>query len=117
VLEHWDGVQWTKFGFRFSQTTNSNFVALYSVSALASNFVWAVGEIAGSPLILQWDGTAWNQVAAAIVNASTTTPNTLQGVSAVDSNTAFAAGRFFLFTNSSQTAGICQTLAEIYSIP
>jgi hypothetical protein len=117
VLEHWDGVQWTKYGFRFSQTTNSNFVALYSVSALASNFVWAVGEIAGSPLILQWDGTAWNQVAAAIVNASTTTPNTLQGVSAVDSNTAFAAGRFFLFTNSSQTAGICQTLAEIYSIP
>src|SRR5260370_40009751 len=117
VLEDWDGVQWTKLGFRFSHTTNSIFVALLTVSAVASKFVWAVGEIAGSPLILQWDGTAWNQVAAAIVNASTTTPNTLQGVSAVDSNTAFAAGRFFLFTNSNQTAGMCQTLAEKYSIP
>ena len=116
VLEHWDGVQWTKFGFRFSQTTNSNFVALYSVSAVASQFVWAVGEIAGSPLILQWDGAIWNQVAAPIVNSSATTPNTLQGVSAVDSNTAFAAGRFFVFTNSSQTAGMNQTLAEKYSI-
>ena len=117
VLEHWDGVQWTKFGFRLSHTTNSNVAALHSVSAVASNFVWAVGEIGGSSLILQWDGTAWNQVAAAIVNASTTTPNTLQGVSAVDSNTAFAAGCFFMFTNSSQTAGMNQTLAETYSIP
>jgi hypothetical protein len=56
-------------------------------------------------------------VAAPIVNSSATTPNTLQGVSAVDSNTAFAAGRFFVFTNSSQTAGMNQTLAEKYSIP
>jgi len=102
-------VQWTKFGFRFSQTTNSNFVALYSVSAVANQFVWAVGEVAGSPLILQWDGTIWNQVAAPASSA-------LRGVSTVDSNTALAVGSFFVFTNSSQTAGMNQTLAEKYSI-
>lgn len=117
IIEHWDGSQWTKFFFTFSPFVSTNFDALYAVSAAASNFVWAVGEIAGTPLIVQWNGTAWNEVAAPVVNGSTTTGNTLHAVSASDINKAFSAGEFFVFTNSTQTAGKFQTLTEAYSVP
>jgi len=117
VIEHWDGSQWTKFFFTFSPFVNTNFDALYAVSAAASNFVWAVGEIAGTPLIVQWNGTAWNEVAAPIVNGSATTGNTLHAVSASGINNAFSAGEFFVFTNLDQTAGKFQTLTETYSVP
>ncbi|HVF99574.1 MAG TPA: proprotein convertase P-domain-containing protein [Chloroflexia bacterium] len=56
---HWDGTSWTR-------VSTPNFIrgsTLFSVSAISSNDVWAVGESQdiGSPylLILHWDGAAW----------------------------------------------------------
>ncbi len=63
LTQHWDGAQWNAVP---SPSTQTSYSVLYSVDALASNDVWAVGSFRdysgyGYPeaLTQHWDGTAW----------------------------------------------------------
>ena len=98
---HWDGSTWTDF------TCGSALGPMYSVSAVASNFVWAVGG-QGTPTINSWDGFRWNPVSTSQVHASI-----IYGVSGMTSSTAFAVGAQ-LTSDPSQSV---KTAAEVYSIP
>src|SRR5262249_55853317 len=54
---HWNGASWTQ-----ATTPNLGMTsALASVSAVASNDVWAVGATgANNPLAIHWNGSTWN---------------------------------------------------------
>lgn len=109
LVMHYDGSSWTTSGI----LTLSNFYSssLYSVHALASNDVWAVGEYAGNSasrdqtLILHWNGSAWGQVSSP--NALNSNNNVLNGVAAVSTTDAWAVGYYI---NSSTAKK--QTLIE-----
>lgn len=62
VIEHWNGTAWSIV----SSPRLGSQDRLYSVVALASNDVWAVGSTLGTttrrPLIEHWNGTAWSVV-------------------------------------------------------
>jgi hypothetical protein len=76
------------------------------VSAVTSNFVWAVGG-QGSPAIAWWDGYQWNTASTSNVNASV-----LYGISALSSSLAHAVGYDYNYSlNNAETA------AEMYSLP
>src|SRR2546428_12108368 len=72
--------------------TGSNF--LYSVAAISSSNVWAVGEYGNgngsSTLIEHWDGKQWSVVASP--NVSGTSENVLAGVTAIAANNIWAVG-------------------------
>src|ERR1041385_8217150 len=76
---HWNGTQWTV-------VSNPSRFALYGVTALSSNNVWAVGEQS----ILHWNGTSWSNVSFPLP------PNgsypILKGISALSANDIWAAG-------------------------
>jgi hypothetical protein len=72
LTEHWDGKQWSSIP---AATNTFNYSSLNSVTALASNNVWAVGSTAsptsiantqtnGDTLIEHWNGTTWNIIAS-----------------------------------------------------
>ncbi|MFL5734287.1 MAG: hypothetical protein ACJ78Q_13960, partial [Chloroflexia bacterium] len=91
LTEHWDGARWTTL-----PSPNGNFANnLNSVSASASNDVWAVGHYYDSPMrtmIIHWDGAQWTRVAS---------PNPsfyagfLQGVYSVNLHDAWAVGYYY----------------------
>jgi len=57
VTEHWDGTSWT--------IVPATGYALYAVTALSFDDVWAVGHGEGGfPLVLQWDGVSWTSFPA-----------------------------------------------------
>lgn len=62
---HWNGSQWSLVS---SPNPGNYFRALYGVSALAPNDVWAVGSYSANlgetylPLFLHWNGTQWLHV-------------------------------------------------------
>lgn len=64
LIEHWDGDQWSVINFPDSGKDSSS---LYSVTAVSSNDVWAVGVgwMTGS-LVLHWNGARWSIAEAAI---------------------------------------------------
>src|SRR5207249_3972914 len=72
---------------------------LNSVTALASNDVWAVG-VSG---VIHWDGTAWSIVSSPNVGV-------LKSVSAISTNNVWAVGSY-------NNGGMDQTLIERYSDP
>jgi hypothetical protein len=92
VTMHWDGTQW---GHVPSPNPASGTGQLYSIAAIATNDLWAVGRYFPNPgssevrtLSMHWNGSQW---------AIVTTPNTgaadeLQGVSAQSSNDVWAVG-------------------------
>lgn len=63
LIEHWDGTSWSVV----ASPNPGMFNALYGVSAVAADDVWAVGDkwLSWSqkvPLILHFDGRAWTEV-------------------------------------------------------
>jgi hypothetical protein len=100
LCDHWDGTQWSNY------PCGGVLAPFYSVSAVTSNFVWAVGG-QGSPAIAWWDGYQWNTASTSNVNASV-----LYGISALGSSLAHAVGYDYNYSlNNAETA------AEMYSLP
>ena len=58
LTEHWDGIQWSVVA---SPNVGSGYNTLSSVSAHATNDVWAAGAGNGG-LVEHWDGTQWSIV-------------------------------------------------------
>lgn len=62
LLLHWDGTTWTRFGEPFGFKLAD--VNLLSVTAIASDDAWAVGDVYSngyvSPIAMHWDGTSWS---------------------------------------------------------
>jgi hypothetical protein len=91
AFEHWDGTSWT---LAPSDRHFEDAEAIFGVSAVSTNDVWAVGST-GQPSfndrqieIMHWDGTIWSFVPP--VQASFN--NELFGVTAVDANDVWAVG-------------------------
>jgi hypothetical protein len=64
LIEHWDGTRWTLV----SSPSAGNATLLYSVAAVSSTNIWAVGYIQTSnvqflPVTEHWNGTSWAVVA------------------------------------------------------
>lgn len=85
LIEHWDGSSWTIIT---SPNVGSGYNNLYSVTALKSNDVWAVGV---GPLIVHWDGSSWQPVTSQGIDP---TRNILNSISAVDADDIWAVGVF-----------------------
>jgi hypothetical protein len=96
LIEHWNGVVWSIVPSPVFPTPVANHGAqLYSVSAVSTNDVWAVGYVSGlggthRSLILHWDGTSWTRVPAPR-NGSF---SVLSGVTAISANKVWAVGTF-----------------------
>jgi hypothetical protein len=91
LILHWDGLAWTQVTSPNASEFDNH---LTSVSAIAPNDVWAVGqyEIASGPwqtLTLHWDGTSWSIVPSPNVPSVN---NVLDGVSALSSSDIWAVG-------------------------
>jgi hypothetical protein len=92
LTTHWDGSSWKVVS---SPNATDGYNELYSVAAVSSTDVWAVGyaniALYGSEktLVLHWTGTAW-----AIVPSQNIGPdaNFLYGVDAVTANDVWAVG-------------------------
>jgi hypothetical protein len=99
LTEHWNGTQWTTID---SPAPNRG-SELNSVSALASNDVWAVGyRVAGTAqtLVTHWDGASWSEVPSPNVGACA---NWLTSVRALSPNNVWAVGYYYLCDGTSQT--------------
>lgn len=57
TIEHWNGSSW-------SIIPSPRVDHLQSISAVASNSAWAVGQSSNSPVTEHWDGSAWNVVSS-----------------------------------------------------
>lgn len=102
---HWDGVQWSIVPSPNGTTTRSN--TLSSISALASDDIWAVGDYMGTDtevLIEHWDGTQWSIVPAASPGAGS---KQLKGVHAISPDNVWSVGQYYTYT-----VGVTQYLIE-----
>ena len=93
LFEHYDGTSWT------ATTDESNLNSFMSgISAVASNDVWAVGDVGaiGGTFTEHYDGTAWTAVASPSPGNG---ENALLGVTAVASNDVWAVGFFVAAPN------------------
>lgn len=93
LMMHWDGTTWTSV--RINDSPGGGVLGtLYSVSARASNDVWAVGTQgfgASGSLTMHWDGTGWS-----VIPNPNPPPNELMllsGVAAVAANDVWAVGQ------------------------
>jgi hypothetical protein len=89
LIEHWDGSQWSVIP---SPNPGQFATELYSVAAVSSNDIWAVGNfqnIQGNvqTLIEHWDGNQWN------ISSNSTEGGALYGVSASSSNDVWVVGQ------------------------
>ena len=91
LTEHWNGTTWSIVSSPNRQPSD----ALLSVAAVATNNVWAVGNVSinnggGSHTVIEhWDGTQWSLV------SSPNTPNNfneLYGVTVASNGEAWAVG-------------------------
>jgi hypothetical protein len=89
--EHWDGSTWTVVATPTPGGGNEN--PLLSVSAAASDDVWAVGfqhaDVRDIPLVEHWDGSTWSIVS---VPTPPVLDSHLNGVSVVSSSDVWAVG-------------------------
>jgi hypothetical protein len=86
LTEHWDGTRWTIVAS--ADTGKDNADGLATVSAIAPNDVWAIGNFVDNgekTLTEHWDGTRWSIVSA---------PDTfsMSGSAAVSSDDVWAVG-------------------------
>lgn len=91
LIEHWNGTQWSVVSSP-NPDLSSNY--LYSVKALATNNVLAVGQALNNSgpdqtLVEQWNGSSWNVVSTPTTSSS----STLFGVAATTTK-AWAVGNF-----------------------
>lgn len=97
LTEHWNGTSWSGVP---SPNASSGLNQLYSVAAVSTNDVWAVGEYLNNSngnteiLIEHWDGSSWSVVSSP--NPGLTT-SALYGVTAVSASNIWAVG----YANSS----------------
>lgn len=82
---HWDGQNWQDVQTADLHGRQSQ---LYSVSAVSSTDVWAIGNSSSGPLIEHWDGVAWSEVE----NPQNGHTILLEGVSAVSASDVWAVG-------------------------
>lgn len=89
LIEHWDGRQWKAVS---SPNSELNFNVLYSVAAIATNDIWAVGASRNvydgantHPLIEHWDGKQWSLMTLSVYGG-------LTGISVVSANNVWAVG-------------------------
>jgi hypothetical protein len=92
LIEHWDGATWTPVA---SPSESNGTDTLYSVVAIASDDVWAVGQTGGygfppRPLTEHWNGTEWTQVRGPRTDQGGYT--SLLSVDALASNDVWAVG-------------------------
>ena len=93
LLEHYDGSSWTQVAQPAITTGGSP--AIFSLDAIASNDVWAVGNYYATakndfiPLTEHWDGSTWTVVKTP---ALPQVAGDLNGVSAVSSSAVYAVG-------------------------
>ena len=104
LVEHWDGVSWSVIA---SPDPDILFNRLYSVSAVSTNDVWAVGSYLNSngaypTLVEHWDGSTWSIVWSPNPSGQ---QDEMRGVVAVPAREAWTVG----FTS---TAGGTRTLVE-----
>ncbi len=102
LAEHWNGATWSIVA---TPNPGSNFDDLSSVTAIATNNVWAVGLLVNSSsveqtLIEHWNGSAWSVVPSPNVASSS---SALFGVSAVSANDIWAVGFSFSSGNPQNT--------------
>ncbi len=102
ITVHWDGTEW---GVVSSPSPGA--AALYSLSAVSSQEVWAVGGDQSGPehtLAQYWNGTAWTAVDTPALGRA----SVFKGVSALSSSFAVAVG----YTTSRGTEA--RVLAEFW---
>jgi len=94
ITLHWDGNVWTSIPAPSIGSTGTS--ELRSVSALASDDVWAVGAYStpdtgwfNRPWIIHWDGSTWTNIPAPFFGSS----SELYSVAAVSANDVWAVGR------------------------
>ncbi len=110
MVQHWDGTKWSVVPSP-NHSTGSN--ALLSLTVIAANEIWAVGNYdTGNPpeqtLTERWDGTSWKVVVSPNVG---TDLNSLESVSRVPgTHNVWAVGEYF-----DTTINAWRTLAEYYS--
>jgi hypothetical protein len=91
LIEHWDGTAWSIVpDSSISGVGAAGTGTLVSVSADASNDVWAVG----SETLLHFNGTTWSEVPSPILDANS--------VTALSPTNAWAVGTVSVFANHKQ---------------
>jgi hypothetical protein len=83
LIEHWNGTSWSRVPSPAGEPAGT---VLKSVSAVAANDVWAVGN----GIIEHWNGTAWSIIPGAAI-ATGGVPRLL-GVTAISGNDVWAVG-------------------------
>ncbi len=86
LLAHWDGVKWS------SVEANSD-GAVWGMSALSKNDIWAVGAFGPQTLSLHWDGVDWKRVATPNPGDGSGN-NGLNAVAAVSQGEVWAVGSY-----------------------
>lgn len=108
LIEHWNGSQWQAVS---SPGIQQKFDFLNSVTAIASNNIWASGFSADSKftnvqtLIEHWNGSQWQIMSSLNPGRS---DNILEAVTAVSANNIWAVGQ----ANYTGQTGRVQTLVE-----
>ncbi|MDQ3930629.1 MAG: hypothetical protein M3328_15970, partial [Chloroflexota bacterium] len=94
---HWNGSQWSQVATPASTAYDNQM--LVSVSALASNDVWAAGTRTDGPtpkpLVLHWNGSAWQTSEVGDPSKYNTFDSTLTGIVAIAPNDVWAVGYQF----------------------
>jgi hypothetical protein len=120
LAEHWNGTSWSILPTVNPGTRHNR---LFSVSAVASNNVWAVGDydinaanlFNSATLAEHWNGTSWTKVTT---KNPTSIPgfsaDDLYGVTAIDASHVYAVGQSFNFDANSGN-GAFNTLIEFYN--
>ena len=98
LVLHWDGTSWTQIASPSPTGGPGQGSFLFSVSAVSSSDVWAVGQYsngANQTLVLHWDGNRWTSVASANPGGTISgDQNTLTSISAESSTDAWTVGNF-----------------------
>jgi hypothetical protein len=111
LAEHWNGTSWS---IKPTANPDTRINTLLSVSAVASNNVWAVGYYDinatnlhdSATLAEHWNGTSWSKVAT----ANPTVGANFLGVTTIAANNVWAVGRYYNFGPNSWN-----TLIEHYN--
>lgn len=104
LIEHWDGTKWSIVSSP-NVGSSSNFNDLYSITALSSSDIWAVGNYNTATNVEQtltehWNGISWSVVVSPNMGAGN---NGLQGVVAVSATSIWAVGFSYTDTNMPQS--------------
>ena len=111
LIMRWDGVHWNVV----ASPNSPNGMPLWSVNAVSSTDVWAVGGYflnGSTSLIEHWDGSAWSILQSS--DPPDTTQSELSGVVAVSATDVWAVGQFADSTIALQTltkhyTSVCST--------